>query len=93
MNQDKIDLTEEAVEQTKEIDVSDVPRYFLPERAYLLLKWLGLIALPAVAAFSAAVLPAVGVEQVVADAVSKVASGLGVLVGALIGASELTSRA
>lgn len=62
-------------------------QYLLSDRAYGVLKWVGLIALPAVAVFVATVLPAWGVDGTLTDAVVTTLNAAGVLVGALIAAS------
>lgn len=64
--------------------------YFLPKEAYHVLKWAGLIACPAIATFIGAAGPAWGMVNV--DAVVLTFNALGVLIGALIGASAATSK-
>ena len=64
--------------------------YIIPNEAYQVLKWLGLIALPAIAAFVGAVFPAWGIPN--ADAVVLTLNATGVLIGALIGVSAATSK-
>jgi hypothetical protein len=64
--------------------------YFLPDKTYAILKWLGLIALPAIAAFVGAVGPAWGWPNV--DEVVLTLNSAGILVGALIGASAATAK-
>lgn len=65
-------------------------QYFLPDAIYNVLKWIGLIACPALAVFYGTVAPAWGwpfPEQVVLTL-----NALGVLIGVLIGASQLTAK-
>ena len=64
--------------------------YLLPDKAYDVLKWLALIALPAIAVFVQAVGPAWGLPHI--DQIVTTINALAVLVGALIGASELKAR-
>ena len=64
-----------------------MPDYLLPDRAYDVLKWIGLIVCPALAAFVGAVGPAWGMPHV--DAVVLTINAVGVLIGAVIGASQL----
>lgn len=64
--------------------------YIIPNEAYQVLKWLGLIACPAVATFVGAVFPAWGIPN--ADAVVLTLNATGVLIGALIGVSAATSK-
>lgn len=64
--------------------------YIIPNEVYQVLKWLGLIACPAVATFVGAVFPAWGIPN--ADAVVLTLNAAGVLIGALIGVSAATSK-
>lgn len=64
--------------------------YIIPSKVYQVLKWLGLIACPAIATFIGAVFPAWGIPN--ADAVVLTLNATGVLIGALIGVSAATSR-
>lgn len=64
--------------------------YIIPGKIYNVLKWLGLIACPAIATFIGAVFPAWGIPN--ADAVVLTLNAAGVLIGALIGVSAATSR-
>lgn len=61
--------------------------YILPDWLYVKLKWLGLIALPAVAWFVGAVGGDIGIED--PTKVATVINAAGALVGILIGASAL----
>lgn len=67
--------------------MDDKNNYLLPENAYGVLKWLGLIALPAIAVFINAVGPAWGWPNT--DSVVLTLNSLGVLIGALIGVSQV----
>lgn len=64
--------------------------YIIPDRLYQILKWVGLIACPAVATFVGAVFPAWGIPNV--DAITLTLNATGVLIGALIGVSAATSK-
>lgn len=64
--------------------------YIIPNEVYQVLKWLGLIACPAIATFIGAVFPAWGIPN--ADAIVLTLNATGVLIGALIGVSAATSR-
>ena len=64
--------------------------YLLPDKAYEVLKWVALIALPAIAVFAQAVGPAWGLPHV--DQIVATIDALGVLIGALIGVSEIKAR-
>ncbi len=64
--------------------------YLLPDKAYEILKWVALIALPAVAVFVQAVGPAWGLPHI--DQIVTTLNALSVLVGALIGVSELKAK-
>lgn len=64
-------------------------QYFIPDSMYGVLKWAGLIALPAIAAFVGAVGPAWGWPNV--NEIVLTLNSAGVLVGALIGTSAATA--
>lgn len=63
--------------------------YLLPSEVYIFLKWLGLIALPAIAVFVSAVGPAWGWPST--EAAVLTLNSLGVLIGALVGVSQASS--
>jgi hypothetical protein len=64
--------------------------YFLPDKVYTALKWLGLIACPAIATFVGVVGPVWGMPHV--DAAVTTINAVGLLIGALIGASAVTAK-
>ena len=64
--------------------------YFLPNNVYSVLKWLGLIACPALATFVGVVGPVWGMPYV--DATVTTINATGLLIGALIGASAITAK-
>lgn len=64
--------------------------YIIPNEVYQVLKWIGLIACPAIATFIGAVFPAWGIPNV--DAIVLTLNATGVLIGALIGVSAATSK-
>lgn len=59
----------------------------LPNRWYDTLKWVAVIALPAVIAFLGSVLPVLGVPSEVTQIVVTVGAALDTLLGALLGVS------
>ena len=63
--------------------------YLLPDGAYDVLKWLGLIALPAIATFISIVGPVWGMPNV--EAVVTTVNACGTLVGGLVGVSHLSA--
>lgn len=70
--------------------MEDNTTYLLTSKAYGILKWVGLIAMPAIATF-------VGVVGTVwawphTDAIVTTINAIGVLVGALIGVSQATAK-
>lgn len=65
-------------------------QYLIPDRIYNILKWVGLIACPALATFVGVVGPVWGMPHV--DAVVTTINALGLLIGALIGASHVTAK-
>lgn len=64
--------------------------YLIPDKAYDVLKWVGLILCPALAALVGAVGPAWGMPHV--DAVVLTINAVGTFVGALIGASHIKAK-
>lgn len=67
-----------------------MPEYLLPNEVYDIIKWVGLIVCPALAAFIGAVGPAWGMANV--DAIVLTINALGVLIGAVIGASAISAK-
>lgn len=65
-------------------------QYFLSDELYHVLKWVGLIACPALATFVGVVGPVWGMPSV--DAVVTTINATGLLIGALIGASAMTAK-
>lgn len=65
-------------------------QYKIPETAYKVLKWAGLIACPAVATFVGVVGPVWGMPNV--DAIVTTINATGVCIGALIGYSAATAK-
>lgn len=63
--------------------------YLLPSTAYQVLKWMGLILCPALAALVGAVGPAWGLPNV--DAIVLTINAVGVFIGAIIGASQVSA--
>lgn len=64
--------------------------YIIPNEAYQVLKWLGLIACPAVATFIGVIGAVWGLADT--DAIVTTINAVGVLIGALIGVSAATSK-
>lgn len=65
--------------------------YMVPDSIYQILKWAGLIALPAVAVFVSTVGQAWGMDPGLSNAIVTTLNAAGVLVGALLGISQATS--
>lgn len=63
--------------------------YLLPDKVYQILKWVGLILLPALAALIGKAGPAWGLPNV--DAIVLTINALGTFVGVIIGASQLSA--
>lgn len=63
--------------------------YLLPSTAYQVLKWMGLILCPALAALVGAVGPAWGLPHV--DSTVLTINAVGVFIGAIIGASQVSA--
>lgn len=68
----------------------DDKTYILSSKAYDILKWLGLIALPAIATFIGVIGAVWGWNDT--DAIVATINAIGVLVGALIGVSHATAK-
>lgn len=66
--------------------------YIVPEQIYQVLKWVGLIALPAIAVFVSTVGQAWGLDAGLSNAIVTTLNAAGVLVGALLGISQATSK-
>lgn len=66
-------------------------QYLLPDKAYDILKWVGLVALPAVGTFVGTVGTAVNWE--LTTIAVTVITAAGTLVGALLGVSHATAKA
>lgn len=67
-------------------------KYLLPSDVYDVLKWTGLIALPAIATFIGVIAPVWGWPDGLSNALVVTFNAAGVLVGALIGVSQLKAK-
>lgn len=65
-------------------------QYIIPDEIYNIAKWTGLIACPAVATFIGVVGPVWGMPNV--DAVVTTVNATGLLIGALLGYSQITAK-
>lgn len=65
-------------------------QYLLPDNVYTVLKWLGLILCPALAALVGAVGPAWGLPHV--DSIVLTINAVGTFIGAVIGASHIKAK-
>lgn len=68
----------------------DNKTYLLNDKAYEVLKWLGLIALPAIATFIGVIGAVWGWHDT--DAIVTTLNAIGVLIGSLIGISHATAK-
>ena len=59
----------------------------LSDRIYTILKWISVIAIPAIVTFLSVVLPALKVDAETVNTITTIISAVGVLIGALIGVS------
>ena len=66
--------------------------YIIPDGAYQIMKWAGLIALPALAVFVSTVGQAWGMDPGLSNAIVTTLNALGVLVGALLGISQASGK-
>ena len=67
------------------------PDWLIPNKAYDVLKWIGLIVCPAAATLTLTVGNAVGIPD--ADVVALCITGFGTFLGAIIGASAIKGGA
>lgn len=65
-------------------------QYILPDKLYTVLKWVGLVALPAIATFVGTV--GTAVEWAPTAIAVTVITALGTLVGALLGVTTVTAK-
>lgn len=65
-------------------------QYIIPDKAYDILKWVGLIVLPAVAAFIGTVGTAASWDGT--NMAVTVVTAVGTLLGTILGVSEVSSR-
>lgn len=65
-------------------------QYIIPDKAYDILKWVGLIVLPAVAAFIGTVGTAAGWDST--DLIVTVITAVGTLLGTILGVSAVTAK-
>lgn len=86
---DEVKETQNDGEKPQE-ETGEENNYILPDEAYKVLKWLALIVLPALAVFVYVVGPAWNLPCV--DQIVTTLNALAVLVGALIGVSELKAK-
>ena len=73
------------------MEEKNMPDWLIPNRVYDVLKWIGLIACPALAVFVQAIGPAWGMPFVNETVLTL--NSLGVLIGALIGVSAVKGGA
>ena len=79
-------------DSTNETTITDTsaPAWLIPDKAYDVLKWVGLVVLPALSLFVGTVGPAWGWTHV--DAIVTTLNALGILAGDLIGVSAIKQR-
>ena len=66
--------------------------YILPGKMYDVLKWVGLVVLPALATFVGTVAPAWGMDPALSDAIVTTLNAVGTLFGAVIVVSAATAK-
>lgn len=66
--------------------------YIISDRAYKVLKWAGVIVLPALATFVGTVAPAWGMDAALSDAIVTTLNAVGILMGAVLVVSAATAR-
>lgn len=84
-------MEENEVMETEEVPVEDVPRtYWLPDGVYVALKWLALVAVPAVGVFYSGLAEVWGWPF--ATEVTQTCSYVALVMGALIGVSAAQNK-
>lgn len=66
--------------------------YILPSKIYDVLKWVGLVVLPALATFVGTVAPSWGMEPALSDAIVTTLNAVGTFFGAVIVVSAVTAK-
>lgn len=66
--------------------------YILPSKIYDVLKWIGLVVLPALATFVGTVAPSWGMEPALSDAIVTTLNAVGTFFGAVIVVSAATAK-
>ena len=66
--------------------------YIVPEQIYQVLKWVGLIALPAIAVFVSTVGQAWGLDAGLSNAIVTTLNAVGTLMGAVLVVSAATAK-
>ncbi len=66
-----------------------VPEYLIPEKIYQILKWVALILLPALAVLISTIGPQWGMPYI--ESIVTTINAIGLFIGTIIGASQLSS--
>lgn len=74
------------------MEENEVPDWLIPGKVYDVLKWIGLIVLPALATCFGTVAPAWGMDAGLCGSVVLTITAVGTCVGVVIGASEVKAR-
>lgn len=74
----------------EEIEVSQYPKYWLPDGVYKALKWICLVGLPAIAVGYQIVADIWGLPYL--EQVPQTMSGIALIVGLMIGVSEIKGK-
>lgn len=69
-----------------------MPDWLIPDKAYDVLKWGGLIVFPAIATCFGTIAPAWGMDSGLCGSVVLTINAIGTCVGVIIGASEIKAR-
>ena len=67
-------------------------QYIIPDKAYQIIKWAVLIAMPALATLCGTALPALGVDAGTAQTAVTVITALATFGGSLLGVSAVTAK-
>lgn len=66
--------------------------YIIPNKVYDVLKWVGLVVLPALATFLGTVAPAWGMDASLSDAIVTTLNAIGTLFGTVLVVSAATAK-
>lgn len=82
----------EEKESKDAVESADAPDWLIPNKAYDILKWVGLVVCPALALFVGTVAQACGVDADTTKSAVTIINAVGIFVGAVIGVSQIKAN-